>query len=89
MDFLGLRRECLAVYNFLLSLLLLRAVLPFREGPGAGHDRGPSHSKLPGRVTRGFQGVSLKIPRFPAHFFVNKFRKNRKNRFYGLPGSYL
>ena len=30
--------------------------------------------------------VSLVIPVFPAHFFVNKFHKNRKNRFFGLPG---
>ena len=32
------------------------------------------------------QVVSLVIPRFPSQFFVNKFRKNRKNRFFGFLG---
>ena len=28
----------------------------------------------------------FRFPGFPAHFFVKKIRKNRKNRFFGLPG---
>ena len=40
----------------------------------------------PGCLTRDSQVVSLEIPRFLAHFFVKKFRKNGKNRFFGLPG---
>ena len=39
-----------------------------------------SHSWFPGarRLTRD--------SRIPAHFFVKKIRKNRKHRFFGLPG---
>ena len=42
--------------------------------------RPSSHSWFPGarRLTRD--------SRIPAHFFVKKFRKNRKNHFFGLPG---
>ena len=43
-------------------------------------------SRFPGRFTRDSQVVSLVIPRFPAHSFVKKFRKNRKNQFFGFPG---
>ena len=39
-----------------------------------------AHSWIPGfrRLTRD--------SRIPAHFFVKKIKKNRKNRFFGLPG---
>ena len=41
-----------------------------------------------GRFTRGSQGARrlTRDSRIPAHFFVKKFQKNRKNRFFGLPG---
>ena len=39
------------------------------------------------RLTRDFRNRRLtRDSVFPAHFFVIFFRKNRKNRFFGLPG---
>ena len=49
--------------------------------------QGPSHFAIyPGRFRLRFPGNFTRKSDFRARFFVKKFRKNRKNRFFGLPG---